>query len=335
MKFQNILILCFLIFLILFYGKFLLVPLFFAIFFYILLNSISDNLIEFALAKNIKINDFLSFVIIFSFFLFFIYFLYTILKMNIFDVIESADIYQNNFNELFSYFNGTPIDKILKEINIFNNLNFVEIFSYFLNSITSFAGNFSMIIIFLIFLVIERNLFRTKIKKVINDKNKIKIFSNISKDIYSYFRIKTLTSFITGFLTFVFLYLNQSNLDIAFGILSFFLNFIPYIGSMLSILLPTIFVSIETLNFFQPMIIFFLLLLTHIFIGNFLENKLMGKALNISPIVLLIFLTLMGKIWGLSGMFLSVPILVVILIVLKNFKQTKKIAILLSEKGNM
>jgi predicted PurR-regulated permease PerM len=104
---------------------------------------------------------------------------------------------------------------------------------------------------------------------------------------------------------------------------------------MLSILLPTIFVSIETLNFFQPMIIFFLLLLTHIFIGNFLENKLMGKALNISPIVLLIFLTLMGKIWGLSGMFLSVPILVVILIVLKNFKQTKKIAILLSEKGNM
>ncbi len=61
----------------------------------------------------------------------------------------------------------------------------------------------------------------------------------------------------------------------------------------------------------------------------------MGKALNISPIVLLIFLTLMGKIWGLSGMFLSVPILVTILIFLKNFEQTKKIAILLSEKGNI
>ena len=61
----------------------------------------------------------------------------------------------------------------------------------------------------------------------------------------------------------------------------------------------------------------------------------MGKALNVSPIVLLIFLTLMGKIWGLSGMFLSVPILVTILIFLKNFEQTKKIAILLSEKGNI
>ena len=62
----------------------------------------------------------------------------------------------------------------------------------------------------------------------------------------------------------------------------------------------------------------------------------MGKALNVSPIIILIFLTLMGKIWGLSGMFLSVPILVTILIFLKNFEQTKKkIAILLSEKGNI
>ena len=82
-------------------------------------------------------------------------------------------------------------------------------------------------------------------------------------------------------------------------------------------------------------ITFILLFLNHLLIGNFLENRLMGKALNISPIVLLIFLSVMGKIWGISGMFLSVPIIVVLIIVLKNFKQTKNIAILLSEKGNL
>jgi predicted PurR-regulated permease PerM len=82
-------------------------------------------------------------------------------------------------------------------------------------------------------------------------------------------------------------------------------------------------------------IILALLFLNHLLIGNFLENKLMGKALNISPIVLLIFLSIMGKMWGISGMFLSVPIIVVLIIVLKNFKQTKSIAILLSEKGNL
>tara|TARA_B100000686_G_C16767404_1_gene962748 strand:+ start:117 stop:335 length:219 start_codon:yes stop_codon:yes gene_type:complete len=69
-----------------------------------------------------------------------------------------------------------------------------------------------------------------------------------------------------------------------------------------------------------------------IFIGNFLEPKLMGKALNISPIVMLIFLSIMGKLWGISGMFLSVPMLVVLLIVLSSFKNTRDLALLISEK---
>ena len=61
----------------------------------------------------------------------------------------------------------------------------------------------------------------------------------------------------------------------------------------------------------------------------------MGKALNIRPIVLLIFLSVMGKLWGISGMFLSVPIIVILIIIFNNFKQTKNIAILLSEKGKL
>ena len=59
----------------------------------------------------------------------------------------------------------------------------------------------------------------------------------------------------------------------------------------------------------------------------------MGKTLNISPLVMIIFLAFMGKIWGIAGMFLSVPLLVVILIVLRRIKSTQRIAILLSDKG--
>ena len=50
----------------------------------------------------------------------------------------------------------------------------------------------------------------------------------------------------------------------------------------------------------------------------------MGKTLNISPIALIIFLSIMGKLWGLVGMFLSVPLLVILIIILNNFKDTKK-----------
>ena len=58
----------------------------------------------------------------------------------------------------------------------------------------------------------------------------------------------------------------------------------------------------------------------------------MGKTLNISPLVMILFLSLMGKIWGISGMFLSVPILVFLLIIFSNIQSTKKLAIIISEK---
>ena len=70
-------------------------------------------------------------------------------------------------------------------------------------------------------------------------------------------------------------------------------------------------------------------------VGNFIEPKLMGKSLNLSPLIMLLTLSVMGKLWGLSGMFLSVPILVILLIIFSNFNKTRKIAIFLSEKGNI
>ena len=117
--------------------------------------------------------------------------------------------------------------------------------------------------------------------------------------------------------------------------MSFFLNFIPFIGSLLSILLPFVFSAVQFLDFFEPTLTFFFLVLIQIYIGNFLEPKLMGKTLNISPLVMIIFLTIMGKIWGVAGMFLSVPLLVVILIILRNMNSTKRIAIILSESGEL
>tara|TARA_Y100000813_G_scaffold194898_1_gene175906 strand:- start:350 stop:1360 length:1011 start_codon:yes stop_codon:yes gene_type:complete len=335
MSLINILITSVIVFFLLHFGKFIFLPLFFSLFFYVILNSISCEIIRVSNKINIKINEFSSHFILFSIFIFFVYFFFKILKANITNVIENIDLYQKNLNQLLFHFSQTPIKDLFSESLILENLNLMNIFTYVLNMVTNFAGNFSMIVFLLIFLVIEKKFFKLKIGKIIKNKTKLRVFSNINEDIYNYFRIKALTSFLTGILTFIILTLFDSDLAIAFAILSFFLNFIPYIGSLISILLPVIFSVVENFNFMYSIIILTLLLLTHIFIGNFLENKLMGKALNISPIVLLIFLSIMGKLWGISGMFLSVPIIVVLIITLNNFKQTKNIAILLSEKGNL
>jgi len=335
MNFLSILITSLVVFFLLHFGKFIFIPLFFSLFFYVILNSISEEIINISNKINIKINEFSSSFILFSIFIFFVYFFFKVLKTNITEVIENIDLYQNNLNKLLLYFSNTPINNLFNESIILESFNLINIFTYLLNMVTGFAGNFSMIIFLLIFLVIEKKFLKLKINKVIKNKTKLKVFSNINNDIYNYFRIKAFTSFLTGVLTFIILFLFDSDLDIAFGILSFFLNFIPYVGSLISILLPIVFSIVENFNFMYSIIIFVLLFISHLLIGNLLENKLMGKALNISLIALLIFLSIMVKIWGISGMFLGVPIIVVLVIILNNFKQTKNIAILLSEKGNL
>ncbi|MEC7943750.1 MAG: AI-2E family transporter, partial [Pseudomonadota bacterium] len=70
-------------------------------------------------------------------------------------------------------------------------------------------------------------------------------------------------------------------------------------------------------------------------IGNVLEPRMMGRSLNLSSLVVIVSLAVWGSLWGVTGMFLSVPITVVLMIILAQFKQTRPIAILLSANGKV
>ena len=333
MKTLNLAVISFSSIFILFYGKFFLLPLFLALFFYIILNSISKDLINFTKKYSLIINEVFSFFFIFLLSLIFAYFLFQLLKINIVSIIENSDQYQNNLNFFLKLISNNKILETFLSENLLQEINFIGFFSNLLNLIKSFTGNFTLVLVYLIFIIIEEKFFIIKLNLVLKNENKKKLFSKINNDIYNYFRIKTFTSLLTALFTFLILFFLDNELSVTFAIFAFFLNFIPYIGSLLAVFLPSIFATIQFMEFFTPILTLILLLISQIFIGNFLETKLMGKTLNISPIALIIFLSLMGKIWGLVGMFLSVPLLVILIIILNNFKDTKKIAIFLTEKG--
>tara|TARA_B100000575_G_scaffold249914_1_gene216551 strand:+ start:199 stop:1209 length:1011 start_codon:yes stop_codon:yes gene_type:complete len=329
----NISLLLFLFLLTLYVGKFLLLPLFLALFIYIIIKSLSQDLSKLVTNIGIKINNGVSIFLVFLISFFICYFSLRISKANLNNVLINVEQYQQNLFFFKKILTESDLNKFISLDQFGENVEFLKILKQIMNYITNFAGNFSLVFVYLIFLLLEEKFFEKKIIAIAENKNKIQIFHKINSDIYNYFRIKIFTSFLTGISTFVILYFLGNDLYTIFGVITFFLNFIPYIGSLLSILLPTIFSFfqfMDPLNSFMTLI--FLLFIQLIF-GNFLEPRLMGKTLNLSPLILMIFLSLMGKIWGVSGMFLSVPIMVVLLIILNNFKETKKIAIFLSEKG--
>ena len=317
----------------LYYGKFLLLPLTLALFIFVIIKSLSKKLIDSTLKLfNIKINYLISFFSIFFSFIIIIYSFVKVLNYNLRNVIDNSSYYQNNLKNLINLFSDYKIEKVIQLNKVFNDVNFLEIFSKIINYFTELTGSFSLILIYIIFFIIEEKLLAEKIKFFLNKLTTKNVLKKINNDIFKYFQIKTFTSFLTGIFTFLILSFFNSDLAPTFGIFAFFLNFIPFIGSLISIIVPTIFSLIQFFSFFESIIIFIMLTFSQILIGNFLETKMMGKTLNLSPIVMIIFLSIMGKVWGVAGMFLSVPILVFLLIIVSNLNSTKNIAILISEK---
>ena len=69
--------------------------------------------------------------------------------------------------------------------------------------------------------------------------------------------------------------------------------------------------------------------------GNLLDPYLMGNSLNLSPFVILVSLTVWSALWGIPGAFLAVPITACIMMILAQFRGSRPLAVLLSQKGDV
>ena len=159
--------------------------------------------------------------------------------------------------------------------------------------------------------------------------------SKIEWSVARYLGIKTLVSLITGFFSYLVFAFCDLNFAVFWAFLIFLLNYIPTIGSLLATIFPAVFSLLQFGDFSIGLIIFFVVGFIQVIIGNFLEPKWLGNSMNISPLLSIISLVFWGAIWGTTGMIISVPVTVVILIILSKFESYQSLAILLSEKGEI
>ena len=114
-----------------------------------------------------------------------------------------------------------------------------------------------------------------------------------------------------------------------FGLLAFFLNFIPNIGSVIASVLRVGFAFFQFGNFWTP---FWILVVTDgldMILGNILEPRIMGKGLGLSPLLVFFSLLFWGWLWGIPGMILSVPLTAVVKIVCQNVPALRPVAVLM------
>lgn len=224
-------------------------------------------------------------------------------------------------------------------INKIEDFDFRPVITGFLNGISSFAGNITLIIIYVGFLLAEQKFFRKKLQLVIQESNKGSAYLNIIREVneavQKYVLVKTQMSLIVGLLTYFILLAFDVDFPILWAFLTFLLNYIPYIGSLVATLLPAVFAIFQ----FQSLLIFVWIFLAlqavHIVVGNILEPKIMGRTLNLSPLGVLVALAFWGIIWGILGMIVSVPITSILVITASRIPSLRFLAIWLSETGEL
>jgi|TARA_B110000093_G_C12736131_1_gene312365 predicted PurR-regulated permease PerM len=157
----------------------------------------------------------------------------------------------------------------------------------------------------------------------------------IDKSLSSYISLKSLIASMTSTLSYFILLGVGIDSPVFWAFLIFMFNFIPSVGPILGTIMPALFSLLQFGQFTPFLIILISLGIVAVLIGSFVEPRLMGNTLNISPLVAILSLAIWGAIWGIIGMLLSVPITVTMIIIFSQFKGTRNIAILLSEKGKV
>lgn len=219
------------------------------------------------------------------------------------------------------------------------DLELEQFISPVINSLSSVLGDFFLVIIYCVFLLLEESVFRKKFHLVFKSEDRYEKVAEILRQIdYSfgkYISLKTLVSVMTGVLSYIVLALVGIDSPVLWSFIIFLLNFIPSIGSLIGTLFPTL---ITLLQFGEVMPAVWILLgvgTIQVIIGNVVEPRIMGNSLNISPLVVIVSLIAWGAIWGVVGMVLSVPIMVMLIIIFAQFPDTYGAAVLLSDSGDL
>jgi len=251
--------------------------------------------------------------------------------------LEGVPEYSEKLDELIAKWEG---EAILGFTISFEGLNVSSaqlestVLSLF-GEISSFASLMLTVFVFLVFIILEAETlpkrlaaaYPSDIEESLKD-----ILTDIGEGVYRYVILKTAVSFGAGVVTAIILIAMGIPGWLLWSMLTFLLSYVPYIGSLVALIPPAIlgFLLLEPTS---AILLIVLLIVKEQIWGQFIENKLFGSSLDISPIVLLLVTAFWFWMWGIMGMILAVPMAVIVKIILSNIPETRPISILLSERA--
>lgn len=196
-------------------------------------------------------------------------------------------------------------------------------------ALSSFLSQSFIVLIYLFFMLAERSGMDQQICRAfaLERADEIRAFlARINASITEYIVVKTLMSLLGGMLTWAVLFLFGVDYAVLWGVIAFLLNYIPYLGSIVATVLPVLLSLVQFEDPLRTISILALLLVIQNGIGYLIEPRLAGQRLDLRPLVIILALAFWGTLWGIVGMILAVPLVVVIKTILEQAPATRPLA---------
>lgn len=194
-----------------------------------------------------------------------------------------------------------------------------------------FIRGLFLVVLYMVFIFAEAAIFKRKILSVAGERRQdaSEILGTIARGIQRYLGVKTVASFCTGAICYAMLVALDVPYALLWAFLTFLLNYIPTFGSIVASFFPmaTAFAGGELMDVVLVAVGY---LTVNTLIGSYLEPKILGRQLNLSPLVVVVSVVAWAGLWGIVGTFLAVPLTATLQIVLNGTVTTRPIAVLLS-----
>jgi predicted PurR-regulated permease PerM len=189
-----------------------------------------------------------------------------------------------------------------------------------------------VVLIYLIFLIAERVSLPRRLARAFGQARAgevLAVVEAINRAVHNYLALKTFVSALQALLSFAVLAAFGVEFAVMWGVLIFLFNFIPYLGSLVAVSLPILLSFLQYAEApWKPLLITLLLLIQRV-VDNYVEPRLTGHRLGLSPLLVLLALAFWGWLWGVVGMILAVPLTVIAKIILENIRETRPLATLI------
>lgn len=182
--------------------------------------------------------------------------------------------------------------------------------------LNSTAGFWLIAMVYVVLGLLEVDQFRQRISNMPNkDASRVLLSGSGSaaSKIRSYMVVRTQMSLLTGLLFAATTYFVGLPLALEWGVIAFALNYIPFLGSLIATLFPTAFALVHLQSWQAALGLFIALNIVQFAVGSYLEPRVTGSRLSISPSLVLFSVFFWGFLWGIFGAFIGVPIVIAIL----------------------